>query len=271
MKMRRFSVFLVLACLFCSCEKVIDLKLANTAPKYVIEAVLTNQAGGARVSISQTKNFTADNTLIGIDGAAVSVESNGSVYSFTPSGNGLYQDSTLTGVPGNTYHLIITVDNTMVTATCTMPQPVALDSVYVVNANLTPNKDGSPRRYAVVRYKDPLAVKNFYRLVQYVNGNKEKTIFVENDDYTNGQVVNSRLDFSNDNDDPARNIETGRQLTIELQCIDAAVYKYWFSLNTDADGSGNNAAPANPVSNLAGNVLGYFSAHTVQRKTITVP
>src|ERR1700754_2600604 len=40
-----------------SCEKVIDLDLNEAEKKYVIEAIVTDKAGTARVTITQTKNF----------------------------------------------------------------------------------------------------------------------------------------------------------------------------------------------------------------------
>jgi hypothetical protein len=267
----RFSALMILLSLFCSCEKAIDLKLEDSAPKYVIEGSVTNEAGGAQVSISQSKKFTDDNTFNGISGARVSVESDGTVYPFEATGNGIYQNSTLTGIPGHTYRLTVKIGDKTYTSTSTMQQPVNLDSVYIVNDEFGTNKDNSVLRVATVKYNDPAATQNYYRFIQYIDNKKEKSIFVDEDEFTNGQTVNSRLNFSNDNDDPAREIRTGKQVMIEMLCIDAAVYKYLYSLSTGASGDGNNAAPANPVSNISGDVLGFFSAQTISRKTITVP
>ncbi len=56
-----------------------------------------------------------------------------------------------------------------------------------------------------------------------------------------------------------------------MMCIDAAVYKYWYSFLTGgASGDSNSASPANPVTNIKGGALGYFSAHTLQTKTVVV-
>lgn len=267
----RFSAFLILLGLFCSCEKAIDLKLEDSAPKYVIEGTVSNETGGARVSISQSKKFTDDNTFIGITGAQVSIESDGNIYPLDAAGNGVYQNSTFTGIPGKTYHLTVTLNNKTYTSASTMPQPVSLDSIYVINDEFNTNKDGSKQRLATVKYNDPAAVENYYRFIQYIDNKKEKTLFVSEDEFTNGQTVNNRLNYNNENDDPGREIRTGKQLLIEMQCIDATVYKYFFSLTTGATGDGNNAAPSNPVSNISGDALGYFSAYTITRKSITVP
>lgn len=271
MHITRFFALFILLALFSSCEKAIDLKLENSDPKYVIEGTVSNEAGGAKVLLSQSKKFTDDNTFIGVSGAQVSVESDGTVYTFEATGTGVYQNTELTGIPGHTYHLTVKLNDKTFTSTSTMPQPVSLDSIYVVNDEFATNKDGSKMRLASVKYKDPMDVRNYYRFVQYIDNKKEKTVFVDEDEFTNGQTVNSRLNYNNDNDDPAREIRAGKQLMVEMQCIDAAVYKYFFSLTTGASGDGNNAAPSNPMSNISGDGLGYFSAYTIARKTLTVP
>ncbi|EHQ26107.1 DUF4249 domain-containing protein [Mucilaginibacter paludis] len=268
--MKNITYLALLLLLLSSCEKAIDLKLPDNTPKYVIEAVLTNEAGGCRLAISQTKEFTGDNTFTGISGATVTISGNGTTQTLLPTSAGVYQHSTFTGAPGNTYQLTVQVNGKVFTASSTMPQPVPLDSLYVQQQEGS-NKDGSPLKYAFAKYHDPAAAKNFYRFVQYVNNKKEKTIFIADDEFTNGNTVNNRLSFSNDNDDPARNVKSGSQVTVEMLCLDPVIYQYWYSLENSAGGDGNNAAPSNPDTNLSGGALGYFSAHTIQRKTILVP
>jgi len=268
----RFSaILMILLGLLSSCEKVIDLKLNNSGPQTVIEGTISNEAGGAKVSISRSQNFYDETTFTGINGAQVSVDVDGTVYNFDPTSAGIYQNSTLIGVPGHTYHLTVKLNDKTYTSTSTMPQIVKLDSIYVVDDEFGTNKDKTKLRVATVKFQDPAGEDNYYRFIEYIDGRKEKSLFVDDDEFTNGQTVNSRLNFNNDNDDPAREIRTGKQLMIEMECIDAAVYKYFFSLNSGSTGDGNNAAPTNPTSNITGGVLGYFSAYPITRKTITVP
>jgi len=108
--------------------------------------------------------------------------------------------------------------------------------------------------------------------VQYVNGAKEPTIFPENDEFTDGQFVILQLDASADEKDDPRNIKTGDKVTIEMQCLDDPVYEFWYTLRSGGgDGDGNTAAPANPITNIKGGALGYFSAHTVTRQSVVAP
>lgn len=268
--MKNFTYTALLLLFLSSCEKAIDLKLPDNTPKYVITGTVTNEAGGCQVTISQTKPFTADNSFTGIAGATVNITGDGATLPLQATSPGVYEAPALTGQPGHTYVLNVVIGGKTFTASSTMPQPVTLDTVYVQQQKGN-NKDGSPLQYAFARYRDPAAEKNEYRFIQYVNGKKEKTVFIANDEFTNGNTVSNRLSFSNDNDDPTRNIKTGDQLTVEMLCLDPVVYQYWYSLKNNAGGDGNNAAPSNPETNLSGGALGYFSVHTIQRKTIVVP
>ncbi|MES2110557.1 MAG: DUF4249 domain-containing protein [Bacteroidota bacterium] len=271
--MRNFINYLALFAFIASlsaCEKKIDLNLPGTTPQYVIEGVLTNELGGCKVLVSQTKAFTGDNSFNGIDGAQVTISNNGNTYDVTPAAKGVYQNNVLAGIPGQSYQLSVRVNGKVFTGICTMPQQVALDSIYLAKDNMNNNKDGSIRKYVKVKYHDPATIKNYYRFIQYIDDRKEKTVFADDDEFTNGQEVNSELK-ANNLDDPAREIHPGNHVTIEMLNIDAEVYKYWFSLDNSAAGDGNNAAPANPVTNIKGGALGYFSAHTLQRKTLIAP
>jgi hypothetical protein len=268
----KYITIILFAAALSSCEKAIDLKLKDTTPQYVVEGVLTDEAGGCKVLLSQTKNFTDNNDFNGISGATVTIaDDNNNVYPLTATSTGIYQNSTLKGTPGHTYQLSVSIDGKTFTSSCLMHPAVPLDSIYLVKDALINNKDGTPRKYVTVQYHDPAATKNYYRFVQYVNNRKEESILLDDDEFTNGQEVNTRLNFSNDNDNPARDIRPGNQVTIEMMSIDQAVYKYFYSLTNSANGDGNNAAPANPLTNIKGGALGYFSVHTVERKTLTAP
>ena len=84
-------------------------------------------------------------------------------------------------------------------------------------------------------------------------------------------VAKSNCPGVDEQDDP-RNIKSGDRVTIEMQCIDEIVYRYWSTVKAGGgDGDGNTAAPANPITNIKGGALGYFSAHTVSRKAVIAP
>ncbi|PSK94563.1 DUF4249 domain-containing protein [Taibaiella chishuiensis] len=252
---------------FSSCEKVIDVKLDQADKKIVIDAVLTDQAGGCQVKVSQTKNFNDDNSFAGIGGAVVTIaDASGNTTTLNETSAGVYEAPALKGQNGATYRLKVVTGGQTYNATSLMPQKVTLDSVYTTKMKMFQDEE----IFANVIFQDPAGVKNFYRFIQYVNGKRSKGIFVMDDDLSDGKLFNSTLYFFSDDND-IKLINPGDVITVEMQCIDAATYKYWFSMDQGATGTNRSASPANPVSNIDNGALGYFSAQVVQRKQVTAP
>ena len=251
---------------FCSCKKVIELDLKESDIKYVIEGIITNEPGTCTVSLSKSKPFYENNQFAAVSGATVKVTDNGLEVLLKETGPGIYQSSSINGKPGHVYGLTVTIDNQQFKAGCTMPQPVQLDSIYI-----SPGPLGQ-FSFATVEYSDPVSTKNNYRFIQYVNGIKDPTIFLNNDEFTNGRSITTQLDTGVDKQDDPRNIKSGDIVTVEMLCLDRVVYTYWYSLHSGGgEGRTNIAAPANPVTNIEGGALGYFSAHTIDRRTVIAP
>jgi len=250
---------------FCSCQKVIELNLHDADIKYVVEGVITNEPGVCRVNLTQSKPFYENNQFPGISGAIVTVKDNDDEFSLPETQPGVYETTLLNGTPGHTYKLSVSLDNNVFTATSKMPLPVSLDTIYVSNGPFGEFK------FATVGYSDPPGVSNSYRFVQYLNGVKDPAIFWQNDEFTDGQTVLIQLDTGVDKKDDPRNIKSGDTVMIEMLGIDDAVYKYWYSLHFNGGDGGNIATPANPVTNVTGGALGYFSAQTIDRKSVVVP
>ena len=55
-----------------------------------------------------------------------------------------------------------------------------------------------------------------------------------------------------------------------MYCIDMAAYNFWYSLTQGALGQSQSASPGNPISNITGGAIGYFSAQTFEAKNIAV-
>lgn len=258
-----FFIAILSILLFASCEKVIDVKVDDAAKKYVIDAVLTNEPGGCQVKVSQTKSISESNEFVGVAGAQVRImDENGVAANLTEVRQGVYQSS-LAGIPGKSYMLQVNVGGEAFTATSKMPHPVSIDSLYMSYMTMMNEKE----YYATVVYNDPQEKGNAYRYVQYINGRMTKDIFVQNDELSNGRKNTIAL-FSQD--DLQDELKAGDQVRVEMLSIDPQVYKYWNSLWQGATGEGNSASPANPVSNLMGGALGYFSAHTLSAKTVVL-
>jgi len=258
-----FSIFLT------SCEKVIKVDLNTAEKKYVIEAVITDQPNSCKVLLSQSKNFDEDNTFNGISGAQITItDNNGSAITLPETSQGVYQPIALTGISGHTYNLTVNVDGKTFTATSTMPALVPFDSLYITERTFFDETN----KYATLSYKDPIGKGNAYRYIQYVNGVQEKTIFVRDDDLTDGRAIQRNLIYyNNDDDDDEGKLKKGDTVKVDMLCISYPVYQYWYSLSESSTGDSQSATPGNPIYNIQGGALGYFSAHTIQSKTLIVP
>lgn len=253
-----------------SCEKEVDIVLKGADQRYVIEGVITDQEGGCKVLISKTKDFNEDNSRITVSGAQVTISDGSETYQLQESSAGTYTNPQLKGLQGHTYNLNIQIDSEVFTSSSTMPALVHMDSLYIVDDLIF----GDNYKLPTIDFQDPAEIVNNYRFLLYVNGVKKKQIFVINDELSNGKANAIRLyaDVGEDEDNPEnRRIRSGDHVKVEMLGIDQAVYKYFFSLDNSATGENQSATPANPVSNIKGNALGYFSAHNIQSKEVNVP
>ncbi|MBP1650633.1 MAG: hypothetical protein H6Q26_790 [Bacteroidetes bacterium] len=260
-------LYIAIIIVFGACQKVIDIDLNNAAKKYVIEGVVTDDVNGVSVKISQTMDFNEDNTFEGVSGATVTITAdNATEYELQETAMaGVYTTTGFKGKVGHSYSMYVQIGTDTFTAVSTMPREVYFDSLALVDRVVF----GETRRVPAVYYSDPEGKGNSYHFVEWHNGVQESTIFVRNDENTDGKSLSIQLvSFSSDSDDDDKQIKAGDTVSVEMQCIDPVVYKYWYSLDAGATGEGQSATPANPVTNIVGGALGYFSAHSVQTRTI---
>src|SRR5882757_5405663 len=252
------------AILFYSCQKTVTLDL-NTAPaQIVIQGEITNTPGPYTITINQSTAFYADNTFPPISGAAVKIsDGQGLTDSLTETSPGGYSTHPLQGIPGTTYTLSVSAQNQQYTACSTMPAVVPFDSVtFDHSADF-----GSKQIEAIVNFQDPPGVKNYYQFMEYINGQQfNKNIFVLDDRLSDGRYISRTLRTD------STYLTKGDQLEVKMYCIDENIYNYWYQLDQSSGSGGFNttASPANPASNISNGAYGYFSAHTVQSKKVTV-
>ena len=251
-----------------ACEKVIDVELDSADRRYVIEGSITNQTGPYRVSVTQTKDFDEDNTFAGVTNAEVTLSDDaGNSETLEPVEPGVYQTTNLQGVPGRTYTLTVAVAGERFVASSTLPEPVPFDRLFIEDLEFFSEEI----KVTNVAFDDPAGVANFYRYLLFINNRQVQSLYYNDDELQDGNAVERRLFYfgNDDEDDEDDALEAGDVVEVEMQSIDEEVYNYFFSLDQTIQQSA--AAPANPVSNIAGGALGYFSAHTVQTKTTVVP
>lgn len=255
-----FSAFAAL--LLVSCEEVIEIDLDETEAKFVITGAVTDQLEPFRVRIEKTVNFDQPNNYPAVSGALVTISDGAQTFDLTETAPGIYQTAqNLAGEVGKTYNLRVEVEGQVFEAQSTMPAPVPFDTI---KQDIGTQPGGGTTILVVPIYVDPLGFGNYYRFVQTTNGQKLNNIFVF-DDRNNDGIRITRPLFA-----PGSDIENtvGDTVLVEMQTIDRATYKYFFALDASTSNGPNSSVPANPENNLSGDVLGYFSAHTVQRRTL---
>jgi hypothetical protein len=255
----------ILSLLLFSCKKIVTLKLNNAPAAIVIQGEVTNNSGPYYVTINRPVDFYADNTFPPVSGAAVVITSNsGQTDSLTELSPGIYGTHTLQGAPGEQYNLSVTVGGVNYTAASTMPSTVNLDSIsFVSNSGF-----GRKRISAVANFQDPRGEKNYYQFIEYINGVRDtKDLFLFDDRLSDGRYIENTL--FND----SSYMQQGDDVEVDLQCIDSAVYNYFFQLFTSGGAGSFNtsASPANPTSNISNGAYGYFSAHTISSQNEFVP
>ena len=241
------------------CKKIINVNLNDASPQIVIEGNIYNTAGPYQVKISKTVNFSASNIYPGVSGAFVKVAdiTSGVTNILSETFAGLYITSSLQGVPGHTYQLTVITGGQTYTASSTMPQAITLDSIGFqhnagnVGSNINP----------VVNFQDPAGINNYYNFTQFVNGIQLKSLNPFSDRLSDGRYISQQL--FND----SSYIRIGDTVLVQMNCIDKNVWNFFNTLVEATNGNSfQSAAPANPISNLSNNALGYFSASTINTK-----
>jgi len=248
---------------FSSCEKVIHVNLKNAEPRLVIEGKVDNTGNPAKVVISKSAVFSADNNYPKVSGAVVKITDNlGNIFLLAETTAGTYTDTTLTGVIGRTYHLSVLLEGKTYTASSTITRMATLDSLVVDNNPFGGNVGGgNPEKWVGVSYKDPVGYGDNMQVVQTINGKQDRITHVADDLYSDGGsspffMTTGKI-----------KLNAGDIVKEELRFIDKHVYRYLLGIQNLADGF---TIPENPNSNISGNVLGFFSAHTSQTKTIVI-
>ena len=246
--------------LLASCRKEIDLKLKDTDPQFVIESVVTAGDSLHYVLISKTISFTASNVFPGVTGATVSVvDANGKLFPFAEVSPGRYENYSKEFEEGQTYRLTVIAEGQTFQAESKIPKIVPL-----LGAAFLPNQFfGNDGLLMVPVFEDEANVRNYYTF-QYRDVKKDDKVtdlIIRDDEFSDGQFNQQPL-FE------GFELEEGDTILLEMSGIDASLYKYYFSKiqNTDP----NSGAPANPVTNLTNNALGYFSARNKQAMVLIV-
>lgn len=248
-----------------SCKRDIDIHARNSVlPLTVIEGNITNLFSVQVVTISKSIPYNSTNVFPPVSNAVVTISGNRQTYHLAEERPlGQYTVANVQGQAGQSYQLTVRIGkDTLYTATSVMPKAVPLDSIGVTTLSF-----GSKIvRTVSAFYRDPPGEQNQYRFILYVNDVQVSNVFAMDDSHTDGRVVNEML-YQNNID-----LKSGDKVDVEMQCIDKTMYNYWYTLSQQGGNEqSSSAAPSNPTSNISNGALGYFSAHTTERKSLVIP
>ena len=244
-----------------SCQKVIDVDLNSSDPQYIIEGNITDMPGPYSVKLSRSANFSERNNFPAVSGAVIAIQdvTAGIMDTLKEQLPGQYITLKISGVPGHTYSLYVKAGDKVFTATSTMPQPVMLDSVGIEKSYF-----GDNEYFPVPIYRDPTGEGNRYRVSGSVNHQAIKEWDVRSDEVTDGQTARFPLYYDTNDNSGNPVIKKGDSVFMSLQTIDSAVYEFYRTLQDTKDQ--NASALSNPITNIKGGAMGYFSAGAVNTK-----
>ncbi len=264
----RILSFLFVFIFIASCTEIIDIDLNSSEPQIVVEGNVFHNSEPSVIRISKSVNFDESNNFPKVQEAIVELSDNlGNSEILVETSPGVYSTNTLTGIQGVDYFLIVQVEGQNLSSSSLLPFQVAFDSLIVTETSGSggPGSSDNSTNYEIrVEYTDPADEKNYYRFVEFING-KNMSNYAYDDRLNDGlEVSRTLLNFD-------RSLKSGDTLRIEMQCIDIAVYEYFNSSgNSQGGGPSNSATPANPITNIEGAELGYFSAHTTEIKQVII-
>ncbi len=257
--------------LFTSCTEIIDINTNAADPQIVVEGSIDTD-GKAWVYITKTDDLNGNNVFPLVSDAVVKITDNdGNTEELPEVEPGKYasNSSYFIGTVGKTYHLSVQVEDKNISSSSTIPYFVKIDSISVLNSVYPgggPPVGNQPAPFYEinVHYSDPESIINYYRMMLFVNGTA-KSNHVYTDKFNNGNQVSQTLIMYNPD------LTSGDTISLEMHCIDKNVYEYFNSMGNSTMGAQNTSSPANPYTNLSGAILGYFSAHTMERKEYIIP
>ncbi len=269
------TVFATIFLFFASCESIIDIDLNDASPQLVIESNVIEGTNLLDVRITQTASYFDSEPVPTITNAIVRYINEDGISTSIPHINEGHYQLEVTALTNNTFSLEVDWNGTTYYASSFMPDKVPIielrteESTAVGFGNNSTN-DG-PQYILFVAFDDPAGADNYYRITYKVNGvDVDQTeIFVLDDKNSDGQYIDVPIQFG------SRLFDSEDVVEVSLISFDKNAYNYYFALADIVSSSGNptggSAAPGNPRNNWTENILGHFTAYSVDRQTIVMP
>ena len=268
MKHLKYILFISVAILLFSCEKVIEVNLNEAEPKLVIEGNITSESGPYEVVLTTSGGYFDNSAVQAVENGIVRISSeDGSSETLTEISPGRYITENFVGIENKSYNLFVEVNGETYTATEYLPGKVEIDSLAYEETNFGPPPDEMGKNISLLcTFTDRAETEDYYRFIIFVNGERTDGIFnpylVTDDIFINGRTYTAGL--------PLIRILPGDTIKLELQAIGFNTFQYFNTLNDALEGGGMGSTPYNPITNLDNGALGYFGAYTISTDSIII-
>lgn len=237
-------IFLVL--LLTNCND--DIQPGEFEPKMVIYAELNNTST-PYVSIQKTIPLLAVSDYSGVRNAVVKITdlTLNKTYTLWETSEGIYNYDSTIGFVGHSYRLDIEVEGKKITATEKMPRIVELQDATVEKYEVPFAED---KKYIEIKpkFRDPRGIENYYQFVFFKSSfPMDKSEIFKDYGFDGLQNVISFIVEG----------RTDEYVTVRMRNITKNAYTYLEGVKLNRNQIA--ATPTNPVTNLTGNVLGYFN------------
>ena len=247
---------MVMIVLAYSCENVINIPLNEADRKIVVEADLCDLPGLSYVLLSKTGSVYDDSTFYSLSGASVTVtDLSGTSFVFMEDSlvPGLYLCPGFVVQPENHYDLLVEVEGkTISSSSASFSKPNLTDITFDPQVVYFGSYAGDTAWIPYYHLSDNGAEQNYYKIRMVKNGKPRRRFMLTDDKLFNGSNFSGAI-YTN-------SVKHGDTISIELMSTDEANFNYFETFeNADGDAGGPfSAAPANPVSNIVGDAIGYF-------------
>lgn len=239
-----------------------DINLDSIAQKHLVIEARVPLGEQASVLITETVSRTAPDNFPNIENAEVQIsDESGNAEILSYEADGVYRSASLSGALNVGYFLEVKIGDIIITGTSLLPAVVVeVDSIWYEEKPDTVT--GFNDAFINYTFTTPPGDISHGLAKVYINGNQQETVhFFKNANQFNQFRIPSNTILG-----------AGQEIKVELQRMEPAVYTYLKTIYERRSSSSLTispvAPPDNPVVNLDGEVLGFFSAMTIGQKII---
>ena len=252
-----FTTFLFLS----SCIETIEPDLKSFEEKIVIEGLITNLPTPQYVKVTKAVPFYSDlKSLAVVDAIVVLSDDRGNRDTLDYTGDGRYETSKITGVPGTQYYLLVTAEGKTYESSSVMNRLNPIDSAYSTYYEKADFLHEEDSYYVSFSAKEPQDTRDFYLWKFYKNSellNQKNDIMIASDELVQENISGMEAPFP---------YKLGDTAKVEMYSLTEDAFKFYSGLNTNLNNEGGffSSPPSNPPSNITNGALGLFQTSAVE-------